>query len=827
MEHDGATPRFIPGLVLVASTWVSGVGLLVLAGWLAGLSGLTRVAPGLPAMVPPTATALVLCGSSLYLLRSTTMGAVRRRFGRVLAAAVVMFAAVVLAEYAFGRDLGVDRWPFFGAVAGVPAHSRPTAQTAIALLAAGLALVMIDVDRRGGYRPAIVLAPLSALIALVALLGYLYGIAALHGASARAGMAVHTAASLFVLAVGIVSARPDRPPVRVFTGAGQAGTLARRLTPALLLVPFVVGLLVTTAHRVADSPLAVGLATTGTAMAVFALAAYAVHGLGKADLAQRTALAALRAQEEQTRAIIATASDPFVSINTDGVIVEWNDSAETLFGWDRADTLGRALADTIIPPRLREAHTGGLARLVRGGPSRILGQRIEVPALHRDGHELPIELIVWQTGPGDRRHFHAFMHDITERLQLQAERDRATAQAEREQYERRHQQAQRLESLGQLAGGVAHDFNNLLAVIVNYIDFIAEDVAAADTREPGQWDSTRNDIQQVQRAADRAVRLTRQLLTFGRRDVAQPEVLDLTHVVGEMEPFLRRSLGEHVQLVTCFTEGVWPVLADPGQIEQVLVNLAVNARDAMPGGGILTIDTDNIELDDAASSRYPGTTPGAYVRLRVSDTGVGMTKDVAERAFEPFFTSKPKGSGTGLGLATVYGIVSQAGGQVQIYSEPGQGTTVSVVLPVTDQAPPTPTPQPVRTPHRPGGETILLVEDEDSLRELTQRLLERNGYRVITAVDGAHAIEVAAGHDGDIDLLLTDVIMPNMLGKEAAAKIQIGHPRTRVLYMSGYAQPVLASQGTLDPGVILLEKPFSEATLIDHVRRILDTDTVR
>jgi two-component system cell cycle sensor histidine kinase/response regulator CckA len=405
------------------------------------------------------------------------------------------------------------------------------------------------------------------------------------------------------------------------------------------------------------------------------------------------------------------------------------------------------------------------------------------------------------------------LRDVTERVRTEHERSALEAQLH---------QAQRLESLGQLAGGVAHDFNNILAVILNYAAFVAEEVSAAARTEPGgMWEAVRRDVEQIERAAERATTLTHQLLAFGRREVVQPRVLNLNESVTAVEQLLHRTIGEHVRLVTTLAEDLWPVLADPGQIEQVLVNLAVNARDAIPtDGGTLTIDTGNTVVSEAYAHERPGLEAGPSVRLRVSDTGTGMERDVVEHAFEPFFTTKPKGTGTGLGLATVYGIVTQAGGHIQIFSKPGIGTTFTVLLPVTDEVA-VPVEEVASYPRSPNGETVLLVEDEDALREVTRRILVRGGYQVIAAESGPEALAIASTYDGEIQLLLTDVVMPHMLGKELAQRLLAVRPATRVLFMSGYAQPILASQGRLDPGVSLLEKPFSEATLLVKAGEVL------
>ena len=346
---------------------------------------------------------------------------------------------------------------------------------------------------------------------------------------------------------------------------------------------------------------------------------------------------------------------------------------------------------------------------------------------------------------------------------------------------------------------------------------MAEEVAA----ESGQprWQAVLDDVRQIQQAARRAADLTHQLLAFARREVVQPRVLNLNEVVSRVEQLLQRTLGEHVALIITLGRGVRPVLADPGQIEQVLVNLAVNARDAMPAGGRLTIETGNARVDEAYAAGRPNLLPGCYVSLEVSDTGTGMPKEVVNRAFEPFFTTKPKGRGTGLGLATAYGIITQAGGTLRIYSEPGLGTTLEILLPMTEQA----SAQEARPaePVRGAGQTVLVVEDEDALSEVTRRLLCRNGYRVLVADSGHAALELAAGHPGGIDVLLADVVMPKMPGREVAERVRALQPGARVLYMSGYTQGLLGEQGVLEPSIQLIEKPFTEQGLLAKLNEVL------
>jgi hypothetical protein len=383
------------------------------------------------------------------------------------------------------------------------------------------------------------------------------------------------------------------------------------------------------------------------------------------------------------------------------------------------------------------------------------------------------------------------------------------------------EQAQRLEGLGQLAGGVAHDFNNLIAVILNYAEFVGEQIEEAEVHSAGpQWKAVSADVDQIRRAAERAAGLTRQLLSFARREVIQPQVVDPNELLDNMASMLRRMLGADLELITDLAPDLPPVLLDPGQFDQMIFNLAVNSRDAMPDGGSLTITTDTFRVDRAYAAEWSSVLPGDYVRVTVVDTGTGMPADVLKHAFDPFYTTKSKGEGSGLGLATVYGAVTQAEGHVRIQSEPGRGTTFIILLPVTTQ---TAIEAAQLSSHNPTpyGLTALIVEDEDALREVTRRLLTRQGYTVITAANGVEAIAAANSYQGTIDLLLTDVVMPQMLGKEAAEKIRQIRPDIRVLYMSGYAQPVLASQGRLDPDVTLLDKPFTERDLLDKVSSVL------
>ncbi|MFN2489684.1 MAG: ATP-binding protein, partial [Actinomycetota bacterium] len=391
-------------------------------------------------------------------------------------------------------------------------------------------------------------------------------------------------------------------------------------------------------------------------------------------------------------------------------------------------------------------------------------------------------------------------HDVTERRRAEEALRRTEARA---------RQAERLESVGQLAGGIAHDFNNLLAVILNYASFV--------TDELGNDHPARADVEEIRQAADRAAALTQQLLIFSRRERVKPEVFDVNDVVSDTEKLLRRTLGEHVELVTALASDLWPIEADRGQLEQVLVNLAVNARGAMPDGGTLTVETSNTDLAEELVTAGTALPPGRYARIAVTDTGTGMSPEVTDRVFEPFYTTKPKGEGTGLGLATVYGIVEQANGQVRADSELGVGTSFTIYLPRTTDAAASPFADvAAELPGVSARATVLVVEDEDAVRELVVRILRRHRYTVLAAAAGMEAIRLAGAHEDNVDLLLADVIMPDVSGREVSEMTGL-----RTLYMSGYTDEITAEHGILAHGESLLAKPFSADELLRAVRDAL------
>jgi PAS domain S-box-containing protein len=515
------------------------------------------------------------------------------------------------------------------------------------------------------------------------------------------------------------------------------------------------------------------------------------------DVTQRTqAEDALRDSEIRYRTLVDGVRDIIFALTPDGTITSLNPAFETITGWPRAEWLGRTFEQLVHPEDLPLA-VELLGRVIRGELRPASQFRVSTKSGEYRVAEFAAtaqrreEALVGILGIG---------RDVTERVQL----------------EQQLRQAQKMEAVGRLAGGVAHDFNNILTAITGYADLLAEDLPPGDPR--------RQDAQEIRKAADRAAGLTRQLLAFSRQQVLQPRVLDLNALVSELEKMLRRLLGEDIELATGLDPALGRVKTDPGQFEQVVMNLSVNARDAMPQGGKLTLETANVELDDVYAREHYPARPGPYAMLAVSDTGTGMTEEVQAHLFEPFFTTKEKGKGTGLGLATVYGIVKQSGGFIWVYSELGRGSTFKIYLPRVDEPVGTREGPTVATPIARGTETVLLAEDEAPVRAVARHVLERYGYTVLEAPNAEAALDIAERHSGPIHLLLTDVIMPGMSGRDLALRLAPLRPETRVIYMSGYTDDAITRHGVLEPGLSYVQKPFTPDMIARKVREVLDGD---
>ena len=484
--------------------------------------------------------------------------------------------------------------------------------------------------------------------------------------------------------------------------------------------------------------------------------------------------------------------------------VVFNKAGEDLLGCDRKDLLGKSILN-LFPPKQAAQFMANDRAVLAGGVSLDIPEE-PIRTAKRGERLLHTRMICIRGADGVTKYLLGISEDITERKQ---------AEAEREKLEEQFRLSQKMEAIGSLAGGVAHDFNNLLSVILSYTGFAVQGLQAGDP--------LKNDLLEVKKAGERAAGLTRQLLAFGRKQVLQPVALSLNQSAAGVEKMLRRILGEDIELVQTLAPDLGLTLADPGQIEQVLMNLVVNARDAMPEGGKLTIETSNVEVDEDYTAAHVAMKPGSYVRLAVSDTGCGMDEQTQSRIFEPFFTTKERGKGTGLGLSTVYGIVKQSGGNIWVYSELGQGTTFKVYLPRDLSATAATTLKPSTAPRLSRGtETVLVVEDEEALRKVALRTLGSAGYTVLTAGNGEEALLTSAKHVGDIHLLLTDVVMPRMSGRVLAQQLAAKRPTVKVLYMSGYTDDAIVNHGVLEAGTPFLAKPFTSTDLAQKVREVLD-----
>jgi hypothetical protein len=509
----------------------------------------------------------------------------------------------------------------------------------------------------------------------------------------------------------------------------------------------------------------------------------------------------LRESELWLATTLKSIGDGVITTDSRERVTFLNPIAEALTGWKQEDAVGKELTQvlTILQEETRASAENPVTKALQEG--QVVELAMDTVLVSSDGKEIPIADTAAPIvdDKGNLAGAVLVFRDITEHKRV----------------EERLRESHKMEAVGRLAGGVAHEFNNLLMVIRGYSELLLQRSSANDL--------LRTNVKEIQKAADRAASLTRQLLAFSRKQVLQPKVLDLNAVVTEVEKMLRRLIGEDIELVTALEPGLGCVKADPGQIEQIILNLAVNARDAMPRGGRLTLETSNVELDEDFARQHSSVASGPHVLLAVSDTGTGMDVETQSHIFEPFFTTKGAGKGTGLGLSTVYGIVKQSGGTIWVENAPGRGTTFKICLPrVEEPAAAEGKSTGLTTPPR-KSETILVVEDEEEVRQLVREFLAGKGYTILEARDGTEAIQLAQQHRGPIHLLVTDVVMPGMSGGNLAQRLASLRPETKVIFMSGYTDDAIVQHSVLEEGTDFLQKPFSLDALARTVREVLDS----
>lgn len=496
-------------------------------------------------------------------------------------------------------------------------------------------------------------------------------------------------------------------------------------------------------------------------------------------------------------AILESASQCILAVGRDGKILAANSRVEPMFGYAPDELQGQAV-EVLVPEKLRKAHQKHREGYFQAPRARPMGAGVDLVARRKDGSEFPVEISLSYPANGATPLAIAFISDITRRKSLESQLT----------------QSQKMEAVGRLAGGIAHDFNNLLTVIAGYDRFLLDRLTTLDP--------LRVYAEEIMKAAERAAALTKQLLAFSRRQVVAPRVLEVNQAIRELEPMVQRLMGENIELLYKLTPHAGRVRIGPSQFDQVLLNLLINARDALPRGGRITVETRRVQLDEDYAKTHVGVNPGSFVMLAVSDNGMGMDRALQEHIFEPFFTTKGAEGGTGLGLATVYGIAKQYGGDVWVYSEVGVGTTFKVYFPRNLRKGDSGEVGVSTSEKRVGSETVLVVEDDPGVRQLITALLRENGYTVLTASSPREALELSSQKSATIHLLLTDVVLPGISGQELANQLKRECTSLKVLFMSGYPENAMADHGVLDPGANFVQKPFTFDELLVKVRGALD-----
>ena len=757
---------------------------VVLIGWSASWPVFVRPSPDFKPMSPSTALAALVLSLALLALTSS-----RNIKGRTVTAIVCwMVAAGAFLNLLVPGPLDA----FLGGAVGLfgPVQLGVMSPlTAAGLVLLGVALGLYDV--RPQY--ATVCATLAAAVGGTVAIGYAYGTPLLYG-TLTIPVALPTGLSLLVLGCAIVAAvGPAVWPLQPLAGPSPRARMLRAFLPTTAGLIVLLGLL--------DARFTEGVGVERVLVSVWiAVVGVAIVTLLVSRLAGRIGAELDAAYAEQHRAerrFNDVFDQTIIGFSTtrlsDGRMLRCNDVCAKLFGYDTAAEFIAAQPGNLwVDPRDRD-------QLVERFRETSVVRNLEARLRRRDGtHFWVLANLTRREGDDGEPILDNIFIDVSDRKSL----------------EQQLWQAQKLDALGSLAGGVAHDFNNLLTAIIGYADILREELAS----NPSHVD----DLNEIIKASDRATALTRQLLAFSRRQPFEPKSLRVDERVVDMEKMLRRLLGPPVRLVTATDADLSAIMADPNQLEQVVLNLAVNSRDAMPQGGTVTIETRNVRIDEPYAHGATAVPPGSYVMLAVSDTGSGMSQQTLARLFEPFFTTKEKGKGTGLGLSTVYGIVKQSQGHVIVYSEPGVGTTFKCYFPISDARPRISRPVQARIEVK-GTETILLVEDEEPIRVLAETALGRLGYRILAAEDGAAAMRLAASHGGPIHLLLSDGVLSGIRVPELLRRFVAQRPETKILLMSGYSQEAVFQHDIVAPNTAFLPKPFTIRQLSERVREVLDS----
>ena len=772
-------------VALVATALVALNSIVVLIGWAAGWSVFLTPSPRFIPMAPTTALAFLALSLALTARRLAPRSSRLRTGGSVLAWIVATMALVNLGLPAvLDQILGGGTGQFGRVQLGV---MSPV--TAAALIP--LALAIATIGPRAHYAGA--LATVAAIVGATVALGYAYGTPLLYGGG-TIPVALPTGLSLLLLGIGaLLTAGPDVWPLQRLLGDAPRARMLRAFLPATAGLVIMIGLVNARFGGVFGGDqvlIAAWLAVLGAGLVILLVSRLARHIGDQIDSAyteRHRAEQAYRAMFEQSLTGVSTTRV------SDGTVLVCNDALARMFGYDTpAEFLAVKARDNWWDPAERDRMLAALRE------ARVL-RNYEVHMRRKDNSPMWLLCnITLREGANGEELLENFAIDVSDRKALQQQL----------------WQAQKLDALGSLAGGVAHDFNNLLTAIIGYADILRDDLGTNSQHV--------DDLNEIIKASDRATALTRQLLAFSRRQPFEPRSLRLDERVADMEKMLRRLLGPPVRLVTATDADLAAIMADPNQLEQVVLNLAVNSRDAMPQGGTLTIETRNVRLDEPYAHGASAVPPGRYAMLAVSDTGAGMSAETLARLFEPFFTTKEKGKGTGLGLSTVYGIVKQSQGHVLVYSEPGVGTTFKCYFPVSETRPRVSRPSPAPVEIR-GTETVLLVEDEEPIRLFAATALERFGYKILAASDGDAAMTLAAQHQGPIHLLLSDGVLSGVRVPELLRRFAAQRPDTKILLMSGYSEEAVFQNDIVAPNTAFLPKPFTIRQLTERVREVLDS----